>query len=70
MLEFTCFVLEDNMESGMFMAHEEPGVPGCMTFKTAKEAEDYLWSKDCLITMGYHVLLYGITEKHDLMGGL
>jgi hypothetical protein len=70
MIEFSCFVLEDIMERGMFMAPETPGVQGCLTFKTAHEAEAYLWSKDCLVVMGYHVLLYGINELQDKEGGL
>jgi hypothetical protein len=70
MIEFSCYVLEDIMERGMFMAPEIPGVPGVLTFKTAQEAEAYLWSKDCLITMGYAVQLYSITEMQDKEGGL
>lgn len=63
MIEFTCFVLEDNMQKGMYMAPTEPGVPGFKTFKTFAEADGYLWSRDCLIAMGYHVLMIGITEQ-------
>ena len=70
MIEFSCFVLEDIKERGMFMAPEIPGVPGCLTFKTAQDAEAYLWSKDCRTVMAYRVMLYGISELQDKEGGL
>lgn len=62
MLKFCCFVLEDRMEPGMFLAPETPGVPGFLTFKTAKDAETYLWTKDCLMVLAYRVTAYGIDE--------
>lgn len=71
MIDFTCYVLEDIMQRGMYMAHEQPDVPGCRTWPTHQDAEDYLWSRDCLITMGYAVERVELIEtEQDRMGGL
>ena len=67
MITFTCFVLEDIMEPGMYMAPDHRG-PGIATFYTQRAAEDHLWSKDCLVAMGYAVRTYGIDES--ILGGV
>lgn len=57
MLQYKCFVLEDIMQHGMYMAPTEFGVDdGYLTFRDPKDAEEYLWSRDCLIAMGYRVM--------------
>jgi len=66
MIEFSCFVLEDIMERGMYMAPVEPWVPGVMTFKTCQEADAYLWSRDCLIAMGYQVKMIGVSDHWEI----
>jgi len=68
MIEFNCFVLEDIMEPGMYMAPTEPGVPGVKTFKTSQEAEAYLWRRDCLVAMGYHVVPLSIVDQSTNRG--
>lgn len=66
MIDFTCFVLQDRMEKGMYMAPTEPGVPGVKTFKTFREATEYLWSRDCLLVMGYEIVMLGIQDPYEI----
>jgi hypothetical protein len=54
------------MEKGMYMAPTEPGVPGVKTFKTFREATEYLWSRDCLLVMGYEIVMLGIQDPYEI----